>query len=137
MSALETCPQCKNGTNTQVWQPIKNLDGLGLGRIENIPVIDRGLCHQAQALFTEPLPVDNILVHDSRFELLFCRQVENLDRSALSLESDDVFEPMHDSTVRVDRALDDLIVVLQVDDNDLRFIFFVELLADANEVVRF
>lgn len=68
---------------------------------------------------------------------MFCRQVEDLDRSALSLESDDVFEPMHDGTVRVDRALDDFIVVLQVDDNDLRFIFFAEFLPDANEVVGF
>lgn len=55
----------------------------------------------------------------------------------MRLEGDDVFEPVHDRTVGVDRALDDFIVVLQVDDDDLRLILFAEFLPDANEMIGF
>ena len=44
---------------------------------------------------------------------------------------------MHDRTVRVDRPLDNLIVVLQVDDYDLGFVVLFGLLSDANEMIGF
>lgn len=45
--------------------------------------------------------------------------------------------PVHNRTVGVDWAFDDLIIVFQVDDDDLRFIPFIELLPDANELIGF
>ena len=45
--------------------------------------------------------------------------------------------PVHDGTFSLDRALDDLIVVLEVDYDDLRVGTFRYRLADADVVVRF
>ena len=42
---------------------------------------------------------------------------------------------MHDGTVCVDRPLGDFIVLLEFDYYYLRFLFFIKLLADANEVI--
>lgn len=98
-------------------------------------MIDRGFRDETQARLAEPLPVDNILIHDSRFQLLLCGKVEDLDGPSLRLESDDVFEPVHNSTVRGNWALDDFIIVFQVDDNDLGLIIFAEFLSDAHIVV--
>lgn len=100
-------------------------------------MVDRGLRHQTQALFAKPLPIDDILIHNSRLELLLCGQIENLNRPALGFQGDDVPGPVHDSTVRVDRPFGDFIIVLQVDNNHLRFIIFAELLTDTDEVIRF
>lgn len=124
-------------TYAQVGKSVKDLNGLRLGRVKDIPVVDGSLRHQTQGLVTKPLPVHNILVHDSRLELLLCGQIENLDRSTLGFEGDDVAGPVHDGTVRVDRPLDNFIIVLQVDDNHLRLIIFAEFLTDTDEVIRF
>lgn len=122
-------------TYTEVRKPIKDLLRVSLGRVEDIPVEDRALCHQAQALLIEPFPVHNILIHDRRLQLLLRRQVEDLDCAPLGLESNDVTVPVHDSTIRIDRALDDFIVVLQVNDDNLRLVLLGELLPDTHEVV--
>lgn len=44
---------------------------------------------------------------------------------------------MHDSTVGVDRTSNNFIVVLEVDDYNLRLVFFVYFLPDANVMIRF
>lgn len=55
----------------------------------------------------------------------------------MCFECDDLLVPVHDSTVGVDGPPYDFIVVLEVDNDDLRFVFFVEFLPDANERVGF
>lgn len=42
---------------------------------------------------------------------------------------------MHDGTVGVDRSLDNFIVVLEVDDDDLGLVVFVDFLSDADIVI--
>ena len=44
---------------------------------------------------------------------------------------------MHNSTVRVYGSLDDFIVVLEINNNDLGFVLFIELLSNADVVIRF
>lgn len=99
-------------------------------------MVDGGLRDETKALFTEPLPVHYILVHYSRLQLLLCRQIEDLNCSRLGPEGNDVFVPVHDGTVGHDGAPDDLIVVLEINDDDLWLVLFIELLSDANEVIR-
>lgn len=53
----------------------------------------------------------------------------------MGLKSNDVSGPVHDGTVRIDRAFDDFIIVFEVDDNDLRLIAFVEFLPDADVMI--
>ena len=124
-------------TYAQVRKSVEDLNWLRLGWIKDVPVIDGRLCHQTQTLVTEPLPIHDILVHDRRLQLLLCRQVEDLDRSALGFQGNDVAGPVHNSTVRIDRPLNDFIIVFQVDDNHLGLIVFAELLTDTNVVIRF
>ncbi len=124
-------------TYAEVWQSVKDLLWLRLGRVEDIPVVDRGVRNHTQTSLAEPLPVDNIFIHDRGLELLLGCEIENLNCSTLGLESNDVLGPVHDSTVRVDGPLDNFIVVLQINDDDLRFVFFIKFLADTDEVIRF
>lgn len=100
-------------------------------------MVHGGVGNQTQGLVTEPLPVDDILVHHRRLELLLCLQVEDLNCPALRLECDDVLAPVHDGAVSVDRPPHDIVVVLQVNNDDLRLVIFVELLANADIVIRF
>lgn len=108
-----------------------------LGGIEDVPVVDGIVRHQPQTPLIVPLPEHHILRHDRGLELLLRREVEYLDRPRLRLEGDDVLVPVHDGTVRVDGALNDLIIVFQVNDDDLRLLIFVELLSNANVMIRF
>lgn len=64
-------------------------------------------------------------------------EVEDLDGAALRLEGNNVLAPVHDGTVSVDGAPEDLIVVLKVDNDNLRLVVFVELLADTDIVIGF
>ena len=98
---------------------------------------DRIICDQTKRVFAEPFPEDNVIIHRCRLQLLLCRQVENLNRPRLRLEGNDVFVPVHDSTIGIDGASDDFIVVFEVDDDDLWFVFIVELLPDADIVIGF
>ena len=98
-------------------------------------MIDGGVGYKSKAALTIPLPKDDVLIHDGRFEFLFGAQVEDLDCSCLSLESNDLFSPVHDGTIGIDGPLDDFIVVLKVNDDDLRFVLFVNFLSNADIVV--
>ena len=100
-------------------------------------MIDRGVSDEAQAIFAEPLPEDNILVHDRGLELRFGGKVEDLNRPRLGFERNDLSGPVHDRTVRVDRSLNDFIVVSEVDNYDLRFVLFIKLLSNADEAIGF
>lgn len=93
--------------------------------------------NQTQRLFAEPFPIDNVLIHHCRLELLLGSKVEDLDCPALGLERDDVLAPVHDGAVGIDWSPHDLIVVLQVNNDDLGLFVFIELLANADVVVRF
>ena len=98
-------------------------------------MVDGSLGDHADAGFAEPLPEHDIFIQYGGLELLLLLQVENLDRSALGLERDDISVPVHDSTVGIDRAPGDFIVVLEVDDDDLWLLFIAEFLSDADIVV--
>lgn len=124
-------------TYRKVRETIEHLDWVLLGSVIDIPVVDGGLRHQTQSLVAEPLPVDNILVHDRGLELLLGGEVENLNCPALGLEGDDVLAPVHDRTVGIDRSPHDLIVVLQVNNDDLWLVVLFELLANTDIVIRF
>lgn len=126
-----------SGTYRKVGKTVKQLHWVLLGGIVDVPVIHGSVGNQTQRRLTVPLPIDNVLIHHRRFELLFRPKIEDLNCSALSLERDDVLAPVHDGTVGVDWSPHDLIVVLQVNNNNLRLIIFVELLANADVVVRF
>jgi hypothetical protein len=124
-------------TYRKVGETIKHLDGILLGSVIDVPMVDGGFRNQTQGLFAEPLPVHNILVHYRRLELLLDGEIENLDCPALSLEGDNVLAPVHDCTVGIDRPPHDLIVVLQVNNDDLWLVVLFELLANTDIVIRF
>ena len=119
----------------QVGIALKHLHGGVLSRVEDIPVIDRGVGHQTQAAIVVPLPEDNILVHGGRLELGLLCQVEDLNCSALSLESQNLAIEMHDGTVGANSAFDDFIVVLEIYNYDLGPVLFIKFLSYANKVV--
>jgi hypothetical protein len=64
-------------------------------------------------------------------------QIEDLNCSRLGLEGNDVSVPVHNGTVGHDGTPNDLIIVLKINDDDLWFVFLIELLSNANEVIRF
>lgn len=98
---------------------------------------DGGVRDQTQARLAKPFPVYNILAHQRGLELLLCLKVKDLDCSRLCFQGNNISRPVHDGTVCINRTLDDLIVVLEVDDDDLRFVGLVDLLSHANIVVGF
>lgn len=93
--------------------------------------------NKSQALLIEPFPVDNVLVHGGRFQLLFLSQVKDLKSPRLRLERDNLLVPVHDRTVGLDWAPDDIVVVLEFDDDYLRRGALVDLLANTDIVIRF
>lgn len=129
--------QTANFTYRKVGKTIKHLDGVLLGGVIDVPVVDGGLGNQTQGLVTEPLPVDDVLIHHCRLELLLCGKVEDLNCPALGLEGDNVLAPVHDRTVRIDWPPHDLIVVLQVNNDDLWLVVLLELLANTDIVIGF
>ena len=116
---------------------VKGLNRLRLTRIENVPMIYGRIGDHSEAPFTKPLPINNIFIHDGRLDFLFGRKVEDLNGATLSFESDDIFGPVHNSTISVDGTFDNFIVVLQVDNDNLRLIIVMEFLANADETIRF
>ena len=100
-------------------------------------MIDWSICDKAQAAFTEPFPEDNIFIHDGRLQLRFGGKVKDLNSSWLGLERNDLSRVVHDRAICVDRSLNDFIVILEVDDYDLRFVFFIKLLPNAYEMIGF
>lgn len=112
---VSTSPiDCNRAQHTyrKVGKPVKHLRRVLLGSVVHVPVVHGGVGNQTQRLFTEPFPVDDILVHHCGLELLLCLKVEDLNCAPLSLEGDDVLGPVHDGTVGIDRPPHNLIVVL-------------------------
>lgn len=72
-----------------------------------------------------------------RLQLRLGLKVEDLKGSRLCLECNDLLIPVHDSTVRVDRPPYDFIVIFEVDNDNLRFVIFVDFLANADEGIGF
>ena len=103
----------------QVGVAVEHFDGRGLAWIKDVPVVDTSLCNQTQALVAVPLPENDVLVHGGRLQLGLCAQVEDLKSTLLGAESDDVLGPVHDGVVSLDRATNDTVVVLEVDNNNL------------------
>jgi len=62
-------------------------------------------------------------------------EVEYLQGARLCLEGDDLACPVHNGTVCLDRATDDIIAILEVDDEDFWRRGFVLLISDADERV--
>jgi hypothetical protein len=98
-------------------------------------MIDCGVGHQPKTCLAVPFPEDNIFGHGGGFELLFGTQVEDLNSSGLSLEGNDLLVPVHDGAICVDGSLDDFIVVLEINDDNLRFVFIINFLSYANIVI--
>lgn len=108
-----------------------------MAAVKNTPVIDTSFCNETYAVLTKPFPEDNIFVHHSRFKLLLCAEIEDLDGSRLSFKGDDIFGPVHDSAVGINGSSDDFIVILEVDDDDLWFIVVAEFLSNADIMIGF
>lgn len=80
--------------------------------VENVPVVDGGICDKAQGVLVEESPEDNILIHGMRLQLLLAVQVEDLQRPRLGLERDDLLVPVQQSAVRFDVASYYVIAIL-------------------------
>lgn len=91
------------------------------------------VCNKAQAPLTNPLPKDNILIHCMRLQLLLCFQVENL-KCALGFQGDNLFAPVHDSTICLDCPPCDLVAIMKVDYYDL-CCCLITLFTNADEVI--
>ena len=124
-------------TYLKIRAPIKDLDGGGLTGIEDVPVIDGVLGHEAQGGLVEPLPKDDVFAHGMRLELLLLVEVEDLEGPLSGLKGDDVLVPVHDGTIGLDRSARDIVVVLQVDNDDLGRCVLRRSLANADEAIGF
>lgn len=110
--------------------PIEDLDRGSLTLVIDIPMVHGRIGHQAQAVRAVPFPENHIFIHGGGLELLLLRQIEDLQRPRLSSEGDNLFIPVHDGGVSLDRSLGDFIVVLEIDDDHLA------ILSNANIAVR-
>lgn len=137
MTALKAIPVQKRITYSQIGKTIEHLHRVLLGGVVDVPVVNGGVSDQTQALFIEPLPVNDILIHHRRLQFRLGREIEDLNCSALSLEGNDVLVPVHDRTVRIDWPAHNIIVVLQIDDNDLWLVLVIELLPNADITIGF
>lgn len=81
-------------------------------------MVDGSVGNEAESGLVDELPVLHVLVHCGRLELRLLAEVEDLERSRLGLESDDLALPVHDGTVGLDGTSGDIVAVLQVDDDD-------------------
>lgn len=106
---------------------LEHLDGGILTRIVDIPVEDAGCCDKTKLVLADPLPELDILVHGAGLELLLLLEIEDLQCSRLSLESNNLSVPVHDGTVGLDWPTGDVVAILELDDNDLRLGRFVLL----------
>jgi len=105
--------------------------------VEDVPVEDGRLRHQAQRGLADPPPEDDVLVHGGRLDLGLLLEVENLKRPRLRPEGDDLTRPVHDGAVGLDGPARDVVAILEIDDQDFGLGGFRLLLADANVGVRF
>lgn len=97
---------------------VKNLDRGGLRGVQNIPVINARVRHEAESSFTDPFPKHNVLIHGMRLQLPFRIQVENL-QCALGLEGYDVLGPVHDGAVGLDGSPRNAVAIVEIDNHDL------------------
>src|SRR4051794_15036665 len=88
---------------------VKRLDGRRLGRVEDIPVIDGAVCDESQRRLADPLPEDHILGHGCGLEFLLLFEIEDLKGARLGSQGDYLARPVHDGTVGLDRATDDIV----------------------------
>lgn len=98
-------------------------------------MIDSSIGDQTKAVCTDPFPVDNILTHRCRLQFLLLAEVEDLECSRLRLQCNDLSVPVHDRTVSLDRPFDDIIVVLEVDDDNVRVIGIGRVLLSYTDIV--
>lgn len=68
-------------------------------------------------------------------QLLFLVQIEDLKGPLLRLKRDDLPTPVHDCTIGLDWPAHDSVVMLEIDDDDLRLSIFGDFLAYANIVI--
>ena len=123
-------------TYRKVRVPIKHLDGCGLVGIEHVPVVDGAVGNHSDGGLANPLPEDYILAHGGRLELLLLLQVEDLEGTALSPEGNDLTRPVHDGTIGLDGAADDIVAVLEVDNYHFGGRGIALLLANTDKGVR-
>ena len=83
-------------------------------------MIDGRICYQTQAFLAVPFPVNDIFQHRVRVDLQFLPEIEDLQRPLLCLECNDLFSPMHDGTIGLNRSLNYIIIVLEIDYDDFR-----------------
>lgn len=91
---------------------LEDLNWLCLSLIKDIPVIHSAICDKAQGCLAEPFPEHNILIHCRRLELRLLGKVEYLKRPRLCLEGNDLFCPVHNGTVGLDRSSRDIVILL-------------------------
>lgn len=123
--------------HSQVGMSVRDLLWHVLVLVKHIPVVDSGVCDQAERAVGDPLPEDDVLVHGGRLQLLLVIQVEDLDCSRLGLECDDVEVPVHDGAVGLDWSSRHIVAVFEVDDDNFGGCSLVLLLSNADVVVGF
>lgn len=108
----------KGPAHVQVWVALEDLDRGLLRRLEDIPVVDRRVCNQANRGLTNPLPKDDILVHSCRLQLRLLLQVEDLQGPRLSSQGDDLSREVHNGAIGLDGPPHNVVAILEVDDNN-------------------
>ena len=99
-------------TYVEISIALEDFDRRGLGRVENIPVIDSRISDQTKGGVAYPLPEKDILIHGSRLQLGLLLEVEDLQRPRLGSKSNDLLSPVHDGTVGLDWSAGNIIAVL-------------------------
>jgi hypothetical protein len=122
-------------THVEVSIALKDLDRRILRSVKDVPVVDTASCDEAQGGLADPLPELDILVHCAGLELLLLLEVEDLKGPGLSLESNDLFVPVHDSTVGLDGPARYVVAILELNNDNFGLGGFVFLFPNANEGV--
>jgi hypothetical protein len=122
-------------THVEISISLKDLDRRILGGVIDVPVVDTPGCDEAQSGLADPLPELNVLVHCARFEFLLLLEVKDLKSPRLSFQSNDLFIPVHDSTVGLDGPARYVVAIFQLDNDNLGLGGFILLFPNANEGV--
>lgn len=83
-------------------------------------MIDAACSDETQGGVADPFPELNIFVHGGRLELLLLPEVEDLQSSRLGLERNYLLVPVHNGTVRLDRASGDIVAIFELDNHHFR-----------------
>lgn len=98
-------------------------------------MVGMGCRHQGKRTFVNPFPEQYLNPESNVLQYLFCLEVHDPEVSVFRPHGENVFIPVHNSTLARDGTTEDFIWVFGIDDNDL--LLAANILSYADEAVGF